>query len=526
MGLSMKWEAPGLVLTILLTAAGLCLLAGLFMARQERSVRVDRPREAHATFVEDLRGELTRLEQLYESHLDGLVSKADVRDEFALRESAGRIIGVRQVSLLNLPAQHHNDRHWRIGRQDNKRFPVPVFDADASPLGGPAVVLDRDRLVGGGSVKGWIDEPGKPLFYWQQGKGNKVVVILISLEAAQEAVNGWLRGWLPEPFAAVAAGKGPDRVRGPGETALIDAGFEEGPPEDGRPHMLIPVKTRFGTWHLASWDAVRHEVVYQMPMLVGSVALAGILAIMGVVAYGHQRRATKLAQTRVSFVNQVSHELRSPLTNILLNADLATDFLDHEERARKCLHLIQDEAHRLGRLIANVLTFSRMETNRHVLEMAPCSPDDVVDDVLAQFASSLERHDIVLARERGADRAVLVDRDALFQIMANLISNVQKYAAGGRSLHVQTGIKGNRLHIRVADRGPGIRARDRERIFQSFVRLDQRLNEGVSGTGLGLTIARGLARELGGELTLVASEHGAVFEVTLPAAPAGQPCLS
>ena len=71
--------------------------------------------------------------------------------------------------------------------------------------------------------------------------------------------------------------------------------------------------------------------------------------------------------------------------------------------------------------------------------------------------------------------------------------------------------------IRVSDKGPGIRSRDRTRIFESFQRLDSSLTEGVSGAGLGLSIARSLADQLGGALEVISMESGACFELRLPA---------
>ncbi len=353
------------------------------------------------------------------------------------------------------------------------------------------------------------------------------MLVLIDVDQVQAAMNGWLRDWLPDSFAPVAAGDGPDRVSDPSGRPLIEAGASDGAHDRDRPHILLPVRTRFGTWHLASWDVMHRETVYATPALVGGAALAGLLLVMGCVAFGHQRRAAKLAQTRVAFVNQVSHALRSPMTNIQLNIDLAEESLRGNEGARRCLRLIRDEANRLGRLIENVLAYAERERGRQCLAMTPVVLDEVVDEVLAQFAGLLERRGITVDRQRNAGSPIWLDRDALFQVVGNLVSNVEKYAADGKKLGIQTWLDGQRLSLRVVDHGPGIGLRDRERIFDSFVRLDDRVNEGSSGTGLGLTIARGLARDMGGELAVVEEAcPGAVFELNLPAPGAGDPRLS
>ncbi|MDB4491691.1 HAMP domain-containing histidine kinase [bacterium] len=170
----------------------------------------------------------------------------------------------------------------------------------------------------------------------------------------------------------------------------------------------------------------------------------------------------------------------------------------------------------MGRLIANVLTFSRRESGRRQLQWNPVASDEVIEEMVSQFAPSLERHGIVVEHDLDARTRVLLDQGALFQIMANLVSNVEKYGVSGRQLKIKSRVEDGRLCIQLADRGPGIAEVDRERVFESFVRLDGRVDEGASGTGLGLAIARGLAEDLGGSLALVGSDQGASFELNLP----------
>jgi signal transduction histidine kinase len=112
----------------------------------------------------------------------------------------------------------------------------------------------------------------------------------------------------------------------------------------------------------------------------------------------------------------------------------------------------------------------------------------------------------------------MLDPDAVEQIVGNLLSNVEKYAPGA-PVTVTTALEGDRAILTVHDGGLGIPPGEREAVFAPFVRLSDRLTEGVAGTGIGLTIARTLARLHGGELRIVATDVGACFEATL-AAPA------
>ncbi len=151
----MKWEAPETVLVIFVLAAAGCLLGGVRMARHTEVHRIDRPREAHSELVEELRLELVRLEQLYESHLGRLVSESSPRDVFALERAAERVAGVRQVSLIRRESRAQPDRHWRIGKATGApENPVPYFDEEGAPLDGPSVLLDWNRLMRGSAFTG------------------------------------------------------------------------------------------------------------------------------------------------------------------------------------------------------------------------------------------------------------------------------------------------------------------------------------------------------------------------------------
>ncbi|MCA9526810.1 MAG: HAMP domain-containing histidine kinase, partial [Myxococcales bacterium] len=214
-------------------------------------------------------------------------------------------------------------------------------------------------------------------------------------------------------------------------------------------------------------------------------------------------------------VNQVSHELKTPLTNIRMYAELLADELDDEDdRAARHVAIIEGESQRLSRLIGNILTFARKQ--RETLRLRPTEAviDDVIRDAIEGFAPSLERCGVAVAFEPGAPATVRVDADALGQILGNLLSNVEKYAHGGpvRITAVQTPTD---TTITVHDSGPGIPRGDRQRVFEPFERLSDALEEGVSGTGIGLGIARDLARLHGGDLTLLPTERGAAFELRL-----------
>jgi signal transduction histidine kinase len=145
--------------------------------------------------------------------------------------------------------------------------------------------------------------------------------------------------------------------------------------------------------------------------------------------------------------------------------------------------------------------------------------DAIIADTLESFRPVLQEAGVQIAFTPDAGRMVMLDADVLTQILGNLFSNVEKYAVGGQALEVTSRQTDDRTEIQVADRGPGVPAAQADEIFKPFVRLSNSLTDGVSGTGIGLTIARDLARLHGGDVTLARAEVGACFRVVLRTPP-------
>lgn len=252
-------------------------------------------------------------------------------------------------------------------------------------------------------------------------------------------------------------------------------------------------------------------------VLVAAILLGGWLMAIDV------RRQMRLAQQKTDFVSNVSHELKTPLTSIRMFADmLAEGRVNEQGRQRNYLRIISAESARLTRLINNVLDFARMERGAPSGERRPCDLVDVVEEVVNTCRPHLEAAGIPLSLEMEVQELPLVaDRDALAQIMLNLISNAEKY--GGKEIVVRVRQQKNGADsaglacVDVLDRGPGIPAKKSETIFQPFQRLDDSLASGVSGSGLGLTLARRMARAHGGDVTYSPRPGGgSCFTLTVP----------
>ncbi len=505
-------SGAGIMLGMMLVLAGCIAVGGVVVARREVETRRERDHQAQRALSSTMQAETRKLEELYEGHLKrtGELLAQAWRDSETSRQIAQNVEGVVRVSWLFWKSAS-TETHLNLGFPVEPPLPEPTLEKEHSGLPRPRVLLEAKTIFGdvGSTSSGWIDEPGKPLMFYVQVLAT-AVVLTIDRARVETAMSGHFQTWLEQEFHPVEQLGGPDAVQDSHGQMLCSVG--KLPAQ--RPDMLGPVISRFGVWQIVSWDEREVRATYHLPTLVGSLALAVLVAGCGIGLSAQQRRAALLARQRVSFVNRVSHELRTPMTNILLNLDVIEESVP--EAATSRFSLVREEAGRLSRLIENVLTFSRQEEGRLTLQNAACMPVAIVDGIVRQFEPALERRNITLTRtHEGLKTEVMLDADALAQITANLLSNVEKYAPNA-PVSVCTQQTGDVFILSVADEGPGIAADDAERIFEPFTRLDDRVQAGVSGAGLGLSIARDLTQRMGGTLDLVNAEKGAVFKLTLP----------
>jgi two-component system phosphate regulon sensor histidine kinase PhoR len=253
-------------------------------------------------------------------------------------------------------------------------------------------------------------------------------------------------------------------------------------------------------------------------LLVG-IFLAAILA-GGSLLLWQARRSEEEAAQKTSFVANVSHEFKTPLTTIRLYSELLEQGRVRDQaQGSDYLRTISRETQRLARLVNNALDFSRLEQGRKKYARESLDLTAELGRLLDTHAPRVAEAGLVLKPELPREPIVVTtDRDALEQIVLNLIDNACKYAADGGevAVAVRPREKGG-AEVRVSDRGPGVPADHRERIFEKFHRVDDALTAEKTGAGLGLSIARQLARGLGGELRYSARVGaGAEFVLELP----------
>ncbi len=281
--------------------------------------------------------------------------------------------------------------------------------------------------------------------------------------------------------------------------------------------VTVSLAKPLGAWSFAAY--YEHESQGGMLRILvgfGLANMAVLMLIMAIYFYRETTRELREAAQRVNFVNHVSHELKTPLTNIRMYAELLHEELSPEEaQSAHRLRVILSESQRLSRLIANVLTFNRKQKSALTLHPKMVDVDTLIAQVLGHFESSFAHQGIAVQVEGGVSDPVNIDADILEQIVGNLLSNVEKYARTSETIRINTAHENGRLEISVQDNGPGIPSSDAKAIFEPFYRVRNDLTEGVAGTGIGLSIARDLARLHGGDLVLRPSESGAHFVLSL-----------
>lgn len=351
----------------------------------------------------------------------------------------------------------------------------------------------------------WRGADGLHLVGWRQPAFGGVLGVDVNLPAIVSRLGELLPrdGDMADAFEVREAGVAKQsKVYG-------DAFFSRGSARTGDNLVRVPLSAAV----LPGWEVVgvvREDLESGSGsrfFLAGSL-LVGIF-IVAILAGGsllvrQARRSEAEAAQKTSFVANVSHEFKTPLTTIRLYAELL-----EQGRVRDAaqggdyLRTIARETQRLARLVNNALDFSRLEQGRKKFTRERL-------DLVAELTRLLDTHGprvaesgLTLRREfPTTPLSVVTDRDALEQIVLNLIDNACKYAAEGGEVTVAVasddGVHG--VELRVLDRGPGVPPEHRERIFEKFHRVDDTLTAEKSGAGLGLSIARQLARGMDGEL--------------------------
>ncbi len=257
----------------------------------------------------------------------------------------------------------------------------------------------------------------------------------------------------------------------------------------------------------------RHFLAHAAPLSGGTGGLLGVFIDV--------TELRRLETVRRDFVANVSHELRTPVATIRSAAEtLRAGAQQDPESATSFLAIIERSAERMGRLVDDLLELSRIEAGEYRLNLAPLAAGEVVEPVLAAFAKTAAGKEIRFSLDIPASLPpVRADRNALEQVLTNLVGNAVKYSSAGARVTVRAELAGDHVRIAVADTGPGIEPQHLPRLFERFYRADAGRSRELGGTGLGLAIVRHLVEAMSGTVGVKSVPgEGSTFFFDLPVA--------
>ena len=228
------------------------------------------------------------------------------------------------------------------------------------------------------------------------------------------------------------------------------------------------------------------------------IAMLVVLASGLICIYRLTQSQLALASKRQDFVSAVSHELKTPLTAIRMYAELLQNsWVANEEKRQKYYNQIASETERLTRLIQNVLNLSKLDGNRWNVQLRRDRPKGVLDDFVATYSKNVEKQGFELTVSSDTDVkdiTLMMDRDAIMQILMNLVDNSLKFSknADYKMINIELRLKDTDLYLAVRDYGPGIPQSEMTRVFQEFYRVENEMTRQTSGTGIGLSMVKKL----------------------------------
>jgi signal transduction histidine kinase len=314
-----------------------------------------------------------------------------------------------------------------------------------------------------------------------------------------------------------AAGRGQfgntNRIPGFGP---MGADNQDGYREDGI--WEIRIQHRAGSLEVAVSNARRRNLAisYSILLLLGGSIVAIMIST---------RRARMLAQQQIEFVAGVSHELRTPITVIqTAGQSLADGVIKEKEQTRRYGELINREARRLAGLIEQILEFAGGQSRREKLDLQNVSIAALIDSTLsASQPLALEGRFQIEATIQPGLPDVRGDETSLRRVLQNLLDNAIKYSGTSRWIGLKAqmhkGRKRDEIQISVRDRGIGIPADEQAHIFDPFFRGKAATSNQIHGSGLGLSLAKGILETHGGSISVESAPgRGSEFSIFLPVA--------
>jgi len=353
------------------------------------------------------------------------------------------------------------------------------------------------------------------LIFWKKIEGERVIGCVIN----QSKLKNRIIGLLPQIYSSA-------RI-----ITVLD--------ESGKP-IIVPKGTGVRNWQLPfaakeissilpHWEVAAYLTNPRMVKIEAGMAMIIMWALImilfisisigGFLVLRSLRSEMALAKQKTTFVANVSHELKTPLTSIRIFAEMLKERrVADETKKEKYLDMMVSETDRLARLINNVLDFSRMEQDKKQYTFKKENIVALCRELIEGQRLRLENNGFVVNFITDSNEIIAeIDAEAIKQALINLLSNAEKYSDGGKNIDLEIMHDQLNVYIQVKDKGKGVPAKEAQKIFKEFYRVDDSLTSRVKGTGLGLTIASRIAKDHKGDIVYKAREGGgSIFTLILP----------
>jgi signal transduction histidine kinase len=256
----------------------------------------------------------------------------------------------------------------------------------------------------------------------------------------------------------------------------------------------------------------------------GALTVLSLFMLLGLLGiYQSARAVVILSERRSQFVSSVTHELKTPLTNIRMYIEmLEQGIAATPDREQDYFHILGSESARLSGLINNVLELAKLEKKQRHFNLQKDNLEPVLDEVRAIMAHKLDQEEFSLEINAGSLPPFAFDREVVIQVLINLLENSIKFGrkALRRQITINAQAIGRWIQIDVMDSGPGIPKKALKKVFDDFYRVDNNLTRTTGGTGIGLALVKKFITALGGTVQAANNtDAGCTITLKLPLAP-------
>ena len=219
------------------------------------------------------------------------------------------------------------------------------------------------------------------------------------------------------------------------------------------------------------------------------------------------------------FLGIVAHDLKNPLSGILISSDLISNYFDKMTKAEiiQKLESVKSTTKHMTSIVMNLLDINSIEQGKINLEIEVLSPKEVLKEIVNDYSLAAEKKALKLIVENVEGPEIRTDRKVFREVADNLLSNAVKYSPASKNIFLTTFYDDNYFNIRIKDEGPGISEQDMQKLFGKFARLSAKPTGGEHSTGLGLSIVKKLIEMQGGKVTCESQlGEGASFTASFP----------